>query len=167
MVTLNLAYTAPINPPSASPVLTSPQLWAGLQRKIRHAQEFVPAIVSCTVLDEQKEDNGSVTVTREVQFKEGYGPKEPVREVCRSWEPAKVVFHQPDGSTISNIISDGPSGQPSDFSMTYTFQWLHPGIEPGSKEEAEALAMRKKTAKMAVEKSIESIRRMVKEGEIA
>ncbi|TKA81850.1 hypothetical protein B0A49_01080 [Cryomyces minteri] len=155
MVTLNLAYTAPINPTSASPVLTSPQLWAGLQRKIRHAQEFVPAIVSCTVLDEQKEDNGSVTVTREVQFKEGYGPKEP------------VDFHQPDGSTISNIISDGPSGQPSDFSMTYTFQWLHPEIERGSKEKAEALAMRKKTAKMAVEKSIESIRRMVKEGEIA
>ncbi|KAK5005322.1 hypothetical protein LTR16_007041, partial [Cryomyces antarcticus] len=78
-----------------------------------------------------------------------------------------VDFHQPDGSTISNIISDGPSGQPSDLYMTYAFQWLHPEIERGSKVEAEALVMRKKTAKMAVEKSIESIRRMVKEGEIA
>ena len=85
MVTYYLAYTAPINPPNTTPVLTVPQVWQGLQRKIRFAQEFVSAITGCTVL----EDKDGV-VTRTVTFKEGLGVATNVREVVKSCEPTWV-----------------------------------------------------------------------------
>ena len=85
MVTYYLAYTAPINPPNTTPVLTVPQVWQGLQRKIRFAQEFVSAITSCTVL----EDKDGV-VTRAVTFKEGLGVATNVKEVVKSYEPTWV-----------------------------------------------------------------------------
>jgi len=87
MVNIHVAYTQPINPPSATPVLTRSQIWKGLQRKVRSATEFVPVIVSCKVVSEE----GSV-VTREVGFKEGFGPPK-VREVCKEYAPTKVSFN--------------------------------------------------------------------------
>lgn len=83
MVNLYVAYTAPINPSGASPVLTRAQCWAGLQRKVRNAPEFVSAIATCHVLDDEGD-----TVKREVTFKET--PDKKVREVCKSYEPMKV-----------------------------------------------------------------------------
>lgn len=50
--------------------------------------------------------------------------------------------------------------------MTYAFQWLHPNMKEGSKEADETLKSHKGTAKMAVDKSIEAIRRLVNEGQI-
>lgn len=85
MVKLQLAYTARINPSGASPILTEAQVWAGLQRKIRFAQEFVPVIESCTVLSDE---NG--VVTRDVKFKPGAGPKPQAKEVVRSYWPSWV-----------------------------------------------------------------------------
>jgi hypothetical protein len=85
MVVLYLSHTAPINPASSSPVLTIPQIWAGLQRKIRFAQEFVPVIESCDVVSDE---NG--VVVRDVKFKEGAGPKPQARETVRSHWPSWV-----------------------------------------------------------------------------
>jgi len=51
--------------------------------------------------------------------------------------------------------------------MTYAFEWQHPELDGSDTSAVEE--QRKKhmeTAKMAVEKSIEAIRRMVVEGEI-
>ncbi|KAF2086099.1 DUF1857-domain-containing protein [Saccharata proteae CBS 121410] len=160
MVTLNLAFTAPVNPPGASPVLTTAQLWAGLQRKIRFAHEFVPVIGACDVLSEEE---GGRVVTREVAFKQS--PEKRVREVCRSYEPARVDFNQTNGSTISNIISDGAGG-PADLYMTYCFEWQHPDVAADSDEARKLLESNKGTSRMAVEKSIESIREMVRDGRI-
>jgi hypothetical protein len=86
MVNIHLAYTSRINPEGASPVLTQPQIWAGLQRKIRFAQEFVPVIESCKVLEE----DAAGVVTREVVFKKGMGPKDRAREVVRGFWPSWV-----------------------------------------------------------------------------
>ncbi|PNS14122.1 hypothetical protein CAC42_6635 [Sphaceloma murrayae] len=155
-----LAYTAPINPAGAEPVLTKPQVWAGLQRKIRHAQEFVSAISTCDVIT----DDGEVEVVREVVFAADQTKR--VKEVVKSYRPLKVDFHQPDGSLISNIVSDGPTSTEEDMFMTYTFQWLNQDAEPGSDEEKKLLEKFKGMAKMAVEGSIDTIRRMVKEGKI-
>jgi hypothetical protein len=101
MVTLHLAYTSAINPAGATPVLTESQVWAGLQRKIRFAQEFVPVIASCDVLEEK-----DGVVTREVVFKPGVGPKERAKEVVRSFWPSWVCipFHRvaPRGREFPN-----------------------------------------------------------------
>jgi len=161
MVSLTTAYTAPINPQGVTPVLTRATVFAGLRRKVRKAQEFVPVIISCEVLSE----DGN-TVIREVEFKDGTGPPGKVKEVCAEFDPTKVDFQQTDGTTISNIISDGPSGQPEDLFMTYSFEWKHPNVEEGSAEVEELLEKHKKTAKMAVDMTIETVRRMAKEGSL-
>ncbi|KAF1987903.1 DUF1857-domain-containing protein [Aulographum hederae CBS 113979] len=162
MVKIHLAYTAPINPPSASPLLTEAQIWQGLVRKVRRAYEYVPIITRCDVVSEKEGE-----ITRVVNFKEGTGPPGDVREVCKLMEPCRIDFLQTDGSTISNIVSDGPSGETSDLMMTYSFEWVHPNIEAGSEEEKAKMIQYKKMARGAVEGSIDTIRRFVKEGEIA
>ncbi|KAI1209212.1 DUF1857-domain-containing protein [Annulohypoxylon truncatum] len=169
MVTFNLAYTAPINPSGTSPALTLAQVWAGLKRKVLRAQDFVPIIEECVVLVEsQDHTSGNETVTREVRFKAGSEPAAGsggalVREVCAHFAPCRVDFKQPDGSTVSNIVSEGPDGG---LMMTYAFEWRYPGVKEGS-EEARVLEERSwKTAKMAVHGTIDTIRRLVKDGEI-
>jgi hypothetical protein len=82
---IHISYTTLINPPSASPTLTRPQIWAGLQRKIRHAEEFVPVITSCKVLSEE-----AGVVTRQIQFDaQRIPPSEPAqaKEVVRCYSP--------------------------------------------------------------------------------
>ncbi|KAH7085100.1 hypothetical protein BKA63DRAFT_559750 [Paraphoma chrysanthemicola] len=161
MVKLYLAYTAPINPPNASPVLTEPQIWAGLQHKIRFAQDFVPIIESCTVLSDE---NG--VVVRDVKFKDGAGPISRAKETVRSFWPSWVDFVQEDGSVIKNIVSDGPGGGVEDLQMTYAFEFNLPKIEEGSAEASAELKRLKGMSKMAVEKSIDTIRQMVIDGRI-
>ncbi|KAI0882255.1 DUF1857-domain-containing protein [Annulohypoxylon maeteangense] len=169
MVTFNLAYTAPINASKASPTLNQAQVWAGLKRKVLRAQDFVPIIEECIVLvEEQDHASGNVTVTREVRFKTGSEPAAGsggalVREVCMHFAPCRIDFKQPDGSTVSNIVSEGPDGK---LMMTYAFEWRYPGVKEGS-QEAKVLEERSwTTAKMAVHGTIDTIRRLVKDGEI-
>jgi hypothetical protein len=63
---LHTAVTVPINPPSASPVLTQAQVWKGLDEKARRPMGFVP-ITECTIT----EDRGATGFTRKVKFAEG------------------------------------------------------------------------------------------------
>lgn len=89
MVTINVAYTTAINPANKAddvPTLTRSQVWAGLQRKVRHAEEFVSAITKCTVLEDREAQDG--VVVREAVFRSA--PHDKVKEVCRLYEPSKV-----------------------------------------------------------------------------
>jgi hypothetical protein len=63
-------------------------------------------------------------------------------------------------------VSDGPSGEESDLLMTYMFEISLPNIQEGSEELEKETKRLKGMAKMAVEKSIDSIRDMVKDGRI-
>ena len=91
MVVINCAYTEQINPEGASPVLTKDQIWKGLQRKIRKAQDFVPVIISCDVLEEKENE-----VVREAHFKPFMDqPAHSVKEVCKSYYPTKAsTYHR-------------------------------------------------------------------------
>jgi hypothetical protein len=53
MVKVYAARTLPVNPPDAPFVLTKAQLWKCLQRKVRHATEFVPVMRNCTVTKDE------------------------------------------------------------------------------------------------------------------
>lgn len=149
------------------PQLTQPtHSWAGLQHKIRHAEAFVPVILSTAVLSESTAPVDSVpTVVREATFKEGFHPggNPKVKETCKSYGPSRVDFHQPDGSTISNIISTDADGG---LNMTYSFSWKHDGVEQGSEEEKGLREKHAGGARIAVEKSIEAMRTMVQDGTI-
>lgn len=86
MVTINCAYTEPINPTGATPTLTRQQVWKGLQRKVRRAQDFVPVITGTDVVEDKGDE-----VVRVAHFKAMHGqPEREVREVCRSFWPTKV-----------------------------------------------------------------------------
>ncbi|MCJ1334675.1 hypothetical protein MMC10_011387 [Thelotrema lepadinum] len=141
MVVIYSSFTSPVNPPDALPVLYPAQLWAAMQRKVRHAQEFVPVFVSCDVMSEEldPENEAALVVTRNVVFKEGHGPSrragKPVKEVIKSYEPCKVDFHQDDGTVIQNIITtgvdvDGEEG----LYLTYILEHKYADIPLGGKE---------------------------------
>jgi hypothetical protein len=162
----NIAYTAPINPSSADLKLTIPQIWRGLERKIRAGQDFVGgALLSTDIISESQDEQGRPITVREVVFRDG---NRRVRETCIAFEPMKVEFHQPDGSKVQNVISQGAGEEGVDLYMTYTFEWLHPECEgENGKQELEAKKQKEvKIGKMAVEETIRTMRQMVKDGKI-
>jgi hypothetical protein len=160
----NLAYTAPINPSGATPVLTQSQIWSGLQRKIRAGQDFVGgAILSTEVLNESHDSKNRPVTTREIVFAEG---NKKVKEECIAYEPNKVAFHQPDGSVVLNIVSQGQGEEGVDLWMTYCFEWLHPECEGDEAGLKERKFKEMKVAKMAVEETIRVMRQMVQDGRI-
>ncbi|KAH6893119.1 hypothetical protein B0T10DRAFT_481564 [Thelonectria olida] len=165
MVVINIAYTAPINPPGIPSVLSQDQVWAGLKLKAIRPQEFVPAIIACKVLHQEPFDSGDkierlVTFASDAKLKED---ADPVKEICYQYNSNLVVYHQGDGSTIYNMISTGQDGG---LHLTYSFEWRHPEIPEGS-EEAKMLGENHwRVARIAVENSILTFRRLVNDGEI-
>ncbi|KAF5567873.1 hypothetical protein FNAPI_447 [Fusarium napiforme] len=163
MVNINLAYSAPINPSGASPILSEAQIWNGLRRKVRKAHEFVAPILECEVLSEEQTEL-STKVTRQVVFgKEARGSNgNVVKEVVYEFAPTRVDFYHPDGSKIFNIVSVDQEGN---LMLTYAFEWRHPGVEAES-EQAKELRDKYMKGKGAVEGTIATIRKLVKEGEL-
>lgn len=162
-----IAYTAPINPADTTPRLTRRQVWAGLERKITAAEEFVGgAILATAVESTSADDHGRAVTARRVTFAQG---RRTVAERCVAYEPNKVEFHQDDGSKVTNTVSDGAgvgAGDEGDLYMTYAFEWLVPGFQGTTAEWAEQEARWKKMAKTAVESSITAMREMVRDGRI-
>jgi len=158
MPKLHIAHTSPLNPPNKTPILTQAQVWSALQRKIHHAQEFVPAISSCTVLSSPSSD----TITREVIFAPNAGhPKPRATETVKSYHPSWVEFHQEDGTVIRNIISVGGEGE-GDLYLTYVFEFEYGGSEEVERERVRMQGM----ARGAVKRSVEVMREMVGDGRI-
>ncbi|KAK5075998.1 hypothetical protein LTS08_002507 [Lithohypha guttulata] len=158
-----LAYTAPINPDGATPVLSKDQVWQGLQRKVRQAQVFVPnAIKSTQVLSEEKDEHGREVVKREVIFIEN---DRKARESCVFFPQMKVEAHkfiQSDGTKVLNTISDGAGGQ---LYMTYQFEWFMAEDTPVEKQQ-ENIKKWEAMSKTAVESSIDKIRELVVGGKL-
>ncbi|RWA07565.1 hypothetical protein EKO27_g7525 [Xylaria grammica] len=163
MVTQNVAYTSLINKPGVTPVLTQAQVWEGLKLKVRRAQEFVPAITSCQVLSEETLPTGELQTTRQVELVPASGSAKSIKEVCVEYAPCRVVFQQEDGSTVMNVISKRPDGE---LLLSYIFEWRHPDVAEGSEKAAQLEAAHWEMAKVAVDSSIDSIRRFVAEGKI-
>ncbi|RHZ69185.1 hypothetical protein CDV55_108076 [Aspergillus turcosus] len=157
--TNNIAFTSPINPPGADPILTRDQVWAGLLIKIRSAETFVPAgIESTSVLSETVDQAGNPVTIREVVFRQD---KRRVKETVTAHKDARVDFVQSNGSTISNIVSEGAEGE---LYLTYVFEWRHPGVL-----EPELTVLREQETKMsqgAVEGTLSAMRELARNGEI-
>ncbi|KAE8441768.1 hypothetical protein EG329_004326 [Mollisiaceae sp. DMI_Dod_QoI] len=157
--TNNVAFTAPINPPGATPVLTRAQVWACLLLKIRSAETFVPkAIQSTIVLSETTDDGGNPVTTREIVFLED---QRKVKEIVTAYEDCRVEFLQPDKSKVFNIVSEVSEGE---LCLTYVFEWRHGGA---SEEEMRTfMEKEKKMSRVAVEGTITAMRELVVKGEI-
>ncbi|KAJ9487109.1 hypothetical protein VN97_g6216 [Penicillium thymicola] len=153
----NVAFTAPINPPGATPVVTPEQIWNGLLLKIRSAETFVPGAIQSTkvISDYVDSSTGKPVTVREVLFRE---TQKIVQETVTTFKPTRIDFEQPGGSKISNVISQGAGGE---LYMTYIFEWRHPGVS--EVELAGLLEKEKKTSQMAVEETIKVLRQLVEE----
>jgi hypothetical protein len=96
MVAIYVAYTQQINPAGVTPVLTRAQIWAALERKVRRAQDFVPVITECKVLEDK--DNVVVREAKFITGQDGVPGQEgkTIREVCKLYEPTRVrIFVSP------------------------------------------------------------------------
>ncbi|GLI80021.1 hypothetical protein PoHVEF18_008369 [Penicillium ochrochloron] len=160
--THNLAFTAPINPPGTSTVLTPTQIWKGLLLKCRSAETFVPAAIQSTTVLSDTIDHvtGNPVIIREVLFRES---QKLVKEVVTAFEPCRVEFEQPDGSRISNVVSEGAEGE---LYLTYIFEWRHPELDAEGEESVAVLKRQKGMSRLAVEGTIQVLRRLVEEGKI-
>jgi hypothetical protein len=156
----NIAFTAPINPSGVTPVLNRSQIWSGLQMKIRSAETFVPGGIQSTIVVSENVDptSGNPVTVREIVFVEG---QREVREVVTAYEDSRVVFVQPDGSTVQNVISEDEKGG---LHMTYVFEWRHPGASDA--EMAVFSEKEKSLSKRAVNDTITAMRRLAREGKI-
>lgn len=160
MPVINLGYSAPVNPAGVLPILTPAQVWSGLCAKVRRAELFVPLITACEVLSDDASNPDEQVVTRRVTFSRniggsagssGGGPT-TVKEVCRLFEPCRIDFEQEDGTRIGNFVTaDAEEG----LVLSYVFQWRVEGEVTG-----ETVDRFKQTAKMAVEGSINTIRKI-------
>lgn len=160
MATHNIAFTAPLNPDGASPILNEAQVWAGLLLKIKSAETFVPkAIQSTKVISEHSDPvTGNAVTVRDIVFVEN---NRKVTETVTAYKPSRAIFAQPDGSTIANVISEGSNGE---LYMTYTFEWRHSGASPSELEAF--LYKEKQMMKLAVEGTITVLRQLAEDGKI-
>lgn len=154
-----VAYTAPINPPSADPKLTLEQVWALLRRKVTNAEEFVPGAIKATeVVSEEKDALGRPVTTRIVTFVEG---DKKMQELVTEFYPMGEQFRRMDGSMVQNIVSQGAEGE---LYLTFTFELAR---STAGISDAEVDQMREKQqagSKMAVEGTLKAMREMVADG---
>ncbi len=128
MVKINLAHTSPINPPGAQPILSQERAWAGLARKSREPQEFVPVVASFEVLSET-----DITVEGVVKYKPGVAHGRKLRNVCTLTAPCRLDYAIENGSSAVNIISKGGGGE-EDLYLTFMFSWDPPDLDDGTPE---------------------------------
>ena len=79
MVKVFAARTLAVNPSTTTFILKRKPLWESLQRKVRNAPEFVPAMKSCTVVKD--EDN---VVVRDCELQLPNGTMRNMREEVTS-----------------------------------------------------------------------------------
>ena len=154
------AFTAPINPPGATPVLTKAQVWAGLILKTHSAETFIPnAITGTNVISESEDASiGNIVLVREVLLREN---QQKIKDGGTANKDARVDFVQPDRTFIGKIISEGAGGQ---IYLTYILERHHQGM---SKEELDAFYAKEKIiAQHLVEGMVDIIRELVKEGKL-
>jgi len=154
------AVTLPINPPSSSPVLTIPQIWAGLIIKCKEPQHFVAAMSDCKVTSESETQIVRViTVGQDGMMGNPAGTE--LRERIELAKPVMADFYMDNGTHISNIVSVGSQG-PEDLYMTFTFDIVVPDGTDPERERANI----EKTGLATVQHSIEVIKDLVKEGKL-
>ncbi|KAF7793580.1 hypothetical protein EIP86_004694 [Pleurotus ostreatoroseus] len=156
-----IATTKPINTPSATPVLTREQVFAGLKIRARDPVKYIPAITSCKIV---KEDEAGLT--RVITCKPGTGPPGEVTEVVTYTKNVKVDFLMPkSGIAVSSIISIGEDE--TDLYLTFTFTWNFPNIVEGTEEAAAKVKALTQVVKTIVSHTIEQLREMAKDGTVA
>ena len=87
MVKVYAARSLPVNPTTTTFILKRSLLWEALQRKIRNATEFVPAMKECKVLKDEND-----VVLRDCVLQMANGEMRNMREEVSSYGKQFVRF---------------------------------------------------------------------------
>lgn len=149
-----LSHAIPVNPPGAEPALTREQVWRGLELKAENAMPFVDGMTQCDV-----DERSGNTLTRTITFR---GTQH--REKATLFAPVKVQFERLDGTGwIDNVISESEGG----LLLTFTFGISFPGIAEGTPEEQAQGDNMRGAYTGAVAATLNRVRQMVRDGELA
>ncbi|KAJ7662796.1 DUF1857-domain-containing protein [Mycena polygramma] len=147
------AVTRPVNPAGTTTILTDAQIWKGMEYKARNPKLFLPNFVSSKYISDTGNRStvehpvlGSILLKEDIELH----------------APTMVSFETNlDGLRVTNLISYGPA---EELLLTWTFVNGVPGIpadrpKPSTKELNGRLGTE-------VEKALEIVRQLVKEGKI-
>ncbi|KNG80591.1 hypothetical protein ANOM_011002 [Aspergillus nomiae NRRL 13137] len=163
MLTLNIAYTEPVNNTSdpSIPVLTQEQVWNGLKLKARRPQDFIPSLDDSRILEERED---GTYIIREAHvaanLRESPMAGKWTREECKLHAPVRTYFTLPGGSSVENIVS---IGHDQNLYLTFTYEWKLTDIEPGTNEAQKAKEDHMRIAISSVQGTIRALRRMAEE----
>ncbi|KAJ7457155.1 DUF1857-domain-containing protein [Mycena galericulata] len=151
------AVTRPVNPAGATTILTEAQIWKGMEYKARNPKPFLPNFQSSKTISDTGNKStvelpveGSIVLTEDIEL---HAPT--------------MVYFETDlyGLRVTNIISYGPA---EELLLTWAFangiMLRFPGI-PADKPKPSAKELNERMG-IAVEQSLEIVRKLVKEGKI-
>jgi len=141
---------------AGEPHLSRDQIWEGLMMKARDAKPFVHRMTVCDVVKEW--DGG---LDRDIVFHDM-----PMGERLFFYPKEKIVFLRTRGvemGTITNEILDDDKGA---LLLRFAFTLEREGMRPGSAEEREFADGYARGYLVSVQKTIDAIRALVKEGKL-
>ncbi|KAJ7513138.1 DUF1857-domain-containing protein [Mycena galericulata] len=151
------AVTRPVNPAGATTILTEAQIWKGMEYKARNPKPFLPNFQSSKTIS----DTGNKFVLESTVELPVMGSI-VLKEDIELHAPTMVYFETSlGGLRVTNIISYGPA---EELLLTWAFANGIPGI-PADKPKPSAKELNERMG-TAVEKSLEIVRQLVKEGKI-
>ncbi|GJN90423.1 hypothetical protein Rhopal_003434-T1 [Rhodotorula paludigena] len=169
-----VTVTRLVNPTDASLVLSVDQLWAGLAHKARNPAKFLPIPIESRVTEDtgDKATYSLIHTYQIVRYIKTAGAPE-MKEVITSYPKAIIYFdkYAPGAAAdadpvgrVTNSISYGPA--PShDLYLSFSFAPSVPGV---SLDELKTLSQEQiaDRAGLAVEKTLEAVRDMVRAGDV-
>ena len=112
MVVVIETHTEPVNPPSASPIITHTQLWDGIIHGLCNNHLLVPTITSVKVLSHTDEEI-VLSQTLDDHTTIGHEPGEHKNTFTLS-PPSKVRY-----TYMNTYIRTSPSNQPTNLRLTH------------------------------------------------
>ena len=147
-----LSRTIPVNEPG-KPLLSSHDVWTGLEMKANNALPFVPIMQKCAVLEQ-----GSGWLTRDIVVN-----NVPLREKVTFEPERRVVFERIAGSEPGRIENNIGEDEHGDLTLTFAFELRKEGLADGSEAETKHFAPMEGAYLGAVASTLAAVRRTVEE----
>ena len=151
--------TVPINEGLGpdDPALTRSQVWQGLLLKAEDAVPFVPAMTECVVTE--RFENG---IMRDIVF-----AGEPMTEKILYTPEERIEFIRTAGIEMGTIINEILEDDSGALSLRFAFTLEREGLAHGSAEEKEFADTMARGYLVAVQATVDEIRRRVRQGVLA
>jgi len=141
---------------AGEPRLSRDQIWQGLMMKARDAKPFVHKMAVCDVT---KEWNGGLD--REIVFHDM-----PMGERLFFYPQEKIVFLRTHGVEMGAITNEIVEDDRGELLLRFAFTLEREGMQPDSPEERAFAAEYGQGYLVSVQKTIDAIRALVKQGKL-